>query len=284
MDGTPPEQPTAEVMQALVARMSGASDTRLADGFLTVVGRLHDLVTALRPTADELRAVIEFLTDVGHSADARRQEWVLLADVIGVSTLVENINAPRPEGATPNTLAGPFYRDDVPEMPCGADLSRDGVGIPMAVQVHVCDLTGRAVPGAMVEVWQANADGRYENQDPDLQPEFNLRGRLRCDGDGRVHFTTIKPAGYALPEDGPTGRLMNALGLRLQRPAHVHFRVMAAGYEVLTTHIFDRNDPAIWRDALFGVKPALLGDFVLQGDGQVMLSVNLVLATARGPA
>jgi hydroxyquinol 1,2-dioxygenase len=216
-----------------------------------------------------LRAVIEFLTDVGHSADTRRQEWVLLADVIGVSTLVEDMHVCRPQGATPNTLAGPFYRADVPEVANGANLSRDGIGAPLDLQGRIVALDGAPVPAAMVEVWHANALGRYENQDPDL------RGRLRSDATGRFALTTIQPAGYALPEDGPVGRLLNGLGLRLERPAHIHFRVTAPGYDPLTTHVFDRDDPAITRDALFGVKPELLADFT-----GARLDVTFVLAPA----
>lgn len=135
----------------------------------------------------------------------------------------------------------------------------------------------------MVDVWQANALGRYENQDPDLQPEFNLRGRLRSDAQGRVHFLCVKPRSYALPDDGPVDRLLNALGLCLEHPAHLHFRVTAPGFQVLTTHVFDRRDPAIGHDALFGVKPQLLADFhPLPPDASGMkhaLDITFVLAS-----
>jgi hydroxyquinol 1,2-dioxygenase len=274
MDGTVPDT-SHDMLRALAGRMAGSGGDRLPTAFLTAVSRLHDLVSDLRPSPDELRAVIDFLTDVGHSADARRQEWVLLADVIGVSTLVEDLHTCRPDGATPNTLAGPFYRADVPEVPHGANLSRDGIGVPLDVHGQITVLDGSPVAGALVEVWHANALGRYENQDPDLQPEFNLRGRLRSDVAGRFHLATIKPGGYALPEDGPVGRLLNGLGLRLERPAHIHFRVTAPGFDPLTTHIFDRADPAIARDALFGVKPELLADFTA-----ARLDVTFVLAPA----
>jgi hydroxyquinol 1,2-dioxygenase len=261
MDGGAAEKQVQSVLTDLALRVGPEDRSRLAQAFLAIVGRVHDLVGELHPSQDELRAVIDFLTDVGHTADARRQEWVLLADVIGVSTRVEELNSPRPDGATPNTLPGPFYRPDMPDLPPGANLSRDGIGDPLSVHLRLADLQGRPIPQAQVEVWHANAHGRYENQDPDLQPEFNLRGRLVSDADGRVSFQTIKPRGYTLPEDGPVGRLIRALGLRLERPAHLHFRVTAPGFQTLTTHIFDRNDPAIDHDALFGVRPELLADF-----------------------
>ena len=262
-------------------RLAAAGQTRLIATALATVGSLHELVAVLRPSAEEFRQAIDFLTEVGHYADARRQEWVLLADVLGVSTLIEDQNNPRPAGATPNTMAGPFYRADVPETALGADLSRDGKGEPLAVSGGISALDGTPVGGAIVEVWQANAEGLYENQEPDRQPEFNLRGRFRADAQGRFHFVTVKPRGYALPSDGPVGRLMAALGLQLDRPAHIHFRVSADGYETLTTHIFDRADPAIARDAIFGVKPELMAEFrVLPAHGgkqRHALDLNLVL-------
>lgn len=264
MDGGTPEKYALSVLEDLALRVGPEAQSRLASAFLAIVGRVHDLVADLQPSTEELRVVIDFLTEVGHTTDARRQEWVLLADVIGVSTRVEDINCPRPEGATPNTLPGPFYRMDVPDLPLGANLSRDGIGDPLDVRLRLTGLDGRPIPQAQVEVWHANALGRYENQDPDLQPEFNLRGRFTADAAGTVRFETIKPRGYALPEDGPVGRLLMALGLRLERPAHLHFRVTAPGFQTLTTHIFDRHDPAIDRDALFGVRPELLADFRAQ--------------------
>ncbi|WP_336799170.1 dioxygenase family protein [Kaistia sp. MMO-174] len=272
------------------ARRLAASDpTRLAEAARATVNGLHALISALRPTPDEFRLAIDFLTEVGHYADARRQEWVLLADVLGVSSLIEDQNSPRPAGATPNTLAGPFYRADVPEMALGANISRDRKGEPMQVAGRVLDLDGRGIGGASVEVWHANADGLYENQEPDRQPEFNLRGNFRTDAQGRFKFLTIKPKGYSLPSDGPVGRFMAALGLCLERPAHMHFRVSAEGFETLTTHIFDRADAAIGRDAIFGVKPALLADFqTLQPNGGKRnhgLDLNLVLCPeGRGDA
>ena len=277
MDGASADPHRHDVLQVLTHRLGQGAEGRLPQVFLSVVGRIHDLVADLRPSPDELKAMIDFLTDVGHSADARRQEWVLLADVIGVSTRVEELNSPRPHGATPNTLPGPFYRADVPELAPGANLSRDGIGESLAVQLHLTDLDGTPICGAQVEVWHANAMGRYENQEPDLQPEFNLRGRLTSGADGQLQFQTIKPRGYALPDDGPVGRLMTALGLRLQRPAHLHFRVSAPGFQTLTTHVFDDADPAIGQDALFGVRPELRAAFRPAGAAQHRLDLTLVL-------
>ena len=265
------------------ARLAALPPSRLGDAVGALVGALCGLMEGLRLTPAEMRSVVDFLTEVGHSADARRQEWVLLADALGLSSRVEDLNSPRPAGATPNTVAGPFYRADAPDLPPGADLSRDGKGQPLAVSGRVVSFNGRAVSGALVEVWQANAEGRYENQEPDRQPEHNLRGRFRTDGQGRFSFRSVMPKGYALPSDGPAGRLITTLGLCMERPAHLHFRVSAEGHERLTTHIFDRADPAIGRDAIFGVKPELLAEFRPAPDGGAgrVLDLKLVLCPLR---
>lgn len=266
-------------------RLAVLGQSRLAEAAQATVGALHALIAELRPSGDEFRLAVDFLTEIGHYADARRQEWVLFADVLGVSSLIEDQNNKRPAGATPNTVAGPFYRSDVPEMPPGATISRDGKGEPLEVSGRILGLGGLAIPGAVVEVWQANAEGRYENQEPDRQPEFNLRGRFRTDAQGRFHFLTVKPKGYTLPADGPVGQLMSALGLGLERPAHIHFRISAEGFETLTTHIFDRSDPAIGRDAIFGVKPELMAEFralpPVGGRRKCALDLNLVLCPQR---
>lgn len=266
-------------------RLTEAGESRLVAAAKATVGGLHALIAELRPSGEEFRLAIDFLTEVGHYADARRQEWVLFADVLGVSSLIEDQSSPRPAGATPNTVAGPFYRSDVPEMPLGANISLDGNGQPLEVAGRIVALDGQGIGDATVEVWQANGEGLYENQEPDRQPEFNLRGQFRADARGRFHFTTVKPKGYTLPSDGPVGQLMSALGLGLERPAHIHFRVSAKGFETLTTHIFDRSDPAIGRDAIFGVKPELMAEFRALppsgGKRTYKLDLNLVLCRQR---
>lgn len=280
MDGRVPDV-VAEPPMAAMARRIGAGPSQAA--FLVMLDHLHQVIQTVRPSPDDLRRTLDFLTELGQHSDTRRQEWVLLADILGVSTLVEDLATDRPAGATPNTLAGPFYREDAPDLPDSANLSRDGKGQVLAVAGRVTGLDGRGVTGARVEVWQANAEGRYENQEPDLQPEFNLRGRFRTDAEGRFAFRSVKPGGYRLPDDGPVGRLARHLGLTLERPAHLHFRVTAPGFQPLTTHVFDRDDPAIGRDALFGVKPDLLGCFRREGTAEAplwTLDVAFVLAPA----
>ena len=251
------EQNSAEMV---ARRLAGSVDPELARVVSTIVRHLHQAVREVRPSMQDWRAAVEFLTEVGHASDERRQEWVLLSDLLGVTQLVEEINSVRPKGATPNTARGPFYRPDAPRLPLGADICLDGAGEPLFVTGHVRDLDGRPVAGASVETWQANGHGQYENQQPDLQPEFNLRGHFRADDNGDVTYRTVRPGGYKVPDDGPAGHLMGRLGYPLYRPAHISFLVSAPGFDTLSTQVYDRADPNLDLDPLYGVKPGLVAD------------------------
>lgn len=251
------EENSAEIVAERLRRADGRLPLFLA----SLVNHLHNAIRETRPTAVEWRQAIAFLTEVGHASDERRQEWVLLSDLLGVTALVEEINSRRPKGATPNTARGPFYRADAPKLPLGADISLDGIGEPLAIRARVRDLDGAPIAGATIETWQANAAGIYENQQPDLQPEFNLRGVFGSDADGRVHYRTVKPAGYSVPSDGPVGTMLGALAYPLRRPAHLHFQISADGFETICTHVYNGDDPHLADDALFAVKPELVGDF-----------------------
>ncbi len=248
-----------------------------------ILGHAFAVLDDLKPSEAEFEQLLQFLTDVGYATDARRQEWVLLADIFGFSDHVAGCGDRAESLATPSTLAGPFYRPDAPRLAHGANICRDGVGQPLSVTGRVTSTTGQPICGAEVDVWHANGEGRYENQDPDGQPEHNLRGRFVTDANGSFSFRTVRPAGYALPDDGPVGRLARRLGLSLDRPAHLHFAVTAPGHHRLVTAIFDGSDRAIDCDALSAVKPALIGTFRPEGAGH-SLDVALVLvpdATSR---
>lgn len=272
----------ANSSELVAQRLAKAKAGPLPRFLATVVDHLHQIVRETRPTAAEWRQAIAFLTEIGHASDDKRQEWVLLSDLLGVTALVEDINSRRPSGATPNTGRGPFYRADAPRLPLGADISLDGVGAPLAVSGRVTDLDGMPIAGATVETWQANSQGYYENQQPDLQPEFNLRGVFATDRDGRFHYRTVKPAGYGVPDDGPVGQMLGRLNYPLSRPAHLHFLISADGFETLTTQVFERGDPRLGEDALFGVKPELVSDFKpVRGGDSWSLDFGFVMAMAR---
>ncbi|MFM2278132.1 MAG: hypothetical protein RLZZ444_363 [Pseudomonadota bacterium] len=253
--------------QLVAERLDKHAGSPLQAFMVPFIEHLHALVRETRPSHADWRRTVEFLTDVGHASDGRRQEWVLLSDLLGVTALIEEINTSRPKGATPNTVRGPFYRADAPRLPNDANICLDGVGAVLSVTGHVRDLDGHPIAGATIETWQANGEGLYENQQPDQQPEFNLRGVFTSDASGMFRYRTVRPGGYAVPCDGPVGQLLGSVGFALRRPAHLHFIIKAEGFEPISTHVYDASDPHLGRDALFGVKPELIGTFEPTGKG-----------------
>lgn len=234
---------------------------RLASSIDVSVNRLIGLISELELTNAEFNAAIEFLTDVGHSTDRRRNEWAVLVDALALSTHVHGLNFPAIPGITPSTPVGPFYRPDAPDYMNGDSISKDGKGACLAVDVQVVSSNGTPLANALVEVWHANSEGLYENQDPDGQPEHNLRGKFRTGEDGRCAFATVRPAGYTLPSDGPVGNLFRRLGRTMARPAHIHFRISSTDHEPLVTQVFDADDPMIEDDVQNVVRPELVRSF-----------------------
>lgn len=177
--------------------------------------------------------------------------------------LVDAINHRLPDGATESTIFGPFYREGAPELPMGASISQDGRGEPAVVMGRVLSTDGTPIPDALLDVWETNENGLYEQQDPD-QPDMNLRGKFRTDSEGRYCFVGIKPVSYPIADDGPVGQLLRSLGRHPYRPAHIHLLVSAAGYAPVTTHLFVKGDPYLDSDAVFGTKDSLVVEFVRQ--------------------
>lgn len=253
------EENSAEVV---IARMKDAKNERLRDVMEVVIRKLHEAVREIEPTQDEWLEAIKFLTAVGHKSDEWRQEFILMSDTWGVSMLVDAINSRRASGASENTVLGPFHVEGAPEYEMGTNICLDGKGEPMVVRGRILDTEGRPVADAKIDVWQANDEGFYDVQQKGFQPDFNLRGVFRTGADGRYWFKGVKPKFYPVPHDGPVGALLVELGRHPFRPAHLHYIVSADGYDILTTHIFDPDDPYIESDAVFGVKESLLAEFV----------------------
>lgn len=247
--------------QVVIARNARAPDARLAEVMGIVTRHLHAAIKEIEPTEAEWMAAIRFLTRTGQACTDWRQEFILLSDVLGASMLVDAIAHRAPSGASESTVLGPFHVEGAPERAMGDDICLDAKGEPMLVRGRIADPEGRAVAGAVLDVWQANDEGFYDVQQQGLQPAFNLRGVFRAGEDGRYWFRGVKPRFYPIPDDGPVGGLLKGLGRHPYRPAHLHFILRAPGFEPLVTHIFDPHDPYIASDAVFGVKASLLARF-----------------------
>jgi hydroxyquinol 1,2-dioxygenase len=249
------------VTQAVIARLAETPDPRLRQVMTGLVQHLHAFAREVRLTEAEWFEAVRFLTAVGQKCDDRRQEFILLSDTLGLSMLVTALNHRKPPGCTEATVFGPFHVEGAPHFPLGADVANGAKGEPCFVQGRIRSLDGRAVPGAVIEVWQADADGCYDVQRPELQAP-QARGVLQADGDGGYRFRTIVAEPYPIPTDGPVGDLLRATARHPWRPAHLHFMIRAPGYESLITHVFRDGDRYLDSDAVFGVRSSLVADWV----------------------
>jgi hydroxyquinol 1,2-dioxygenase len=259
----------AEREQALtdevVARFEGTPDDRLREIVQSLTQHLHAFARDVRLTQEEWEAGIGFLTRVGHMTDDKRQEFILLSDVLGLSMLTVGINAPAAPGATESTVFGPFFVEDAPEVALGGDIARGAKGMPCWVTGTVRSTAGKPVAGARIEAWEADEDGFYDVQyDGDRS---SGRGWLRSGDDGEYRFWSVRPSAYPIPTDGPVGDLITATGRGAMRPAHLHLKVDAPGHRTLITHIFAAGDPYLAGDAVFGVKESLVTEFAEHDPG-----------------
>jgi hydroxyquinol 1,2-dioxygenase len=246
---------------AVIQRNAGASSARLREVMVSLVQHLHAFARDTQLTEAEWEAGIRFLTEVGQTCTDKRQEFILLSDTLGLSTLVTALNHPSPAGCTEATVFGPFYVNGAPEMPLGADIAAGAKGEPCFVSGTVRGDDGRSIAAAELHVWQADEDGFYDVQ-YEGRDQLAARAVLRSDAQGRYHFRSILAEPYPIPNDGPVGRMLQALGRHPWRPAHLHFMLVAEGYQGLTTHVFRRGGSYLDSDAVFGVRSTLVADWV----------------------
>ncbi|MFI5909855.1 dioxygenase [Dactylosporangium sp. NPDC051541] len=257
------EEHSAEVVAASFA---GTPDPRLREVLTALVRHAHAFVKDVGLTGEEWAAGIKFLTATGQQCDDVRQEFILLSDVLGVSMLVETINNRAVGGSTESTVEGPFHQVASPARALGDTIDLVGDGEPCLVTGRVVDSALEPVPGAAVDVWQADAEGFYDVQRPGAVPSRNLRGLFTADAEGRFWFRSVVPRFYPIPTDGPVGALLGAAGRHPYRAAHIHIQVSAPGVRTLTTHLFVDGSPYLDSDAVFGVKDSLVRAFAAVDD------------------
>ncbi|MEK9643799.1 MAG: intradiol ring-cleavage dioxygenase [Paracoccaceae bacterium] len=248
--------------KVVAGRIADTTDPRFKKIMTVLIHHLHAAVKEIEPSQEEWFKAIQFLTATGHMCDDWRQEFILLSDVLGVSMLVDAINNRKPSGASESTVLGPFHVANAPELELGSNICLDQKGDPMLVKGSVLTTDGTPIPNAKIDVWQANDDGFYDVQQKGHQPDFNLRGIFRTDNEGRYWFNAVRPKFYPIPDDGPVGKMLSQMGRHPFRPAHLHFIIEAEGFETLTTHIFDPDDPYLHTDAVFGVKESLIAKYI----------------------
>ena len=268
--GTRPAPATSVVHQGVpdfgwltdqvVASFANAPDARVRTLVTDLVRHLHRFANDNDLTEAEWAYAIDFLTRAGHLTDQKRQEFVLLSDTLGVSSMVDLLTNSRTPDTTPSAVLGPFYVAGPPEVPHGHDIADGLAGTPLWTDVRVTGPAGEPVTGATVDVWQSNDHGFYDVQLPDLDGPV-LRARFVSDAAGAVRFWSILPSEYPIPADGPVGAMLAATGRHPYRAPHLHFMISAPGYRRLVTQLFVAGGAYLDSDTVFGVKDALIVDF-----------------------
>ncbi len=271
------------ITQAVIARLAQTPDPRLKQVLTSLVQHLHAFAREVKLTEAEWAHGIDFLTRVGHTCDDQRQEFILLSDTLGLSMLTVALNNDKPKGCTEATVFGPFHVEGAPHFEHGADVAQGAPGQPCTVRGSVRALDGSPVADAVIDVWQADADGKYDVQRDNLS-HAQGRGVLHSDAEGRFHFQSVVAEPYPIPDDGPVGDMLRATARHPWRPAHLHFRIQAPGYQTLVTHVFRNGDPYLDSDAVFGVRQSLVAEWLEQPDGSFTLDFDFVLNPVRAPA
>ncbi len=247
------------ITEIALDQMSSTPNPRLKQVMAAAVKHLHAFAREVDLTPEEWLEGIRFLTAVGQTCTPYRQEFVLLSDTMGLSSLVNSLHDKRATGeGTQSSLLGPFYRQDAPKLELGQSIvAAKSAGQEIALYGRVVDSDGRGIPHASVEVWQPDETGNYDlqNHDPSV---MDLRGHFHADPEGRYHVRTILPCGYKVPMDGPVGDLLRAQERPGARPAHIHFLIGAPGYSEVVTALYLAGDPSIESDTVFGVSDSLV--------------------------
>ena len=265
------------LLAAVLKSNANTGNPRLKEILEIGIRHLHAFALEADLAPSELEVGLDFLVAIGQASGPKKHEGILLADILGLATLVQLNDARHAleAGGTEPALIGPFWRANQPERKNGERISTDDTPGPrLTVTGQVLSLDGTPLAGARVETWQASPKGLYENQD-ESQPRMNLRGRFVTDENGNFSFESVRPAGYPVPVDGPCGELLAAQNRHTMRPAHLHFLVVAPGHKVLATQFFDVDDPHAQDDVVFGAVGSLLRQFESDGAGGFKLDVKL---------
>ncbi len=237
------------------------TDPRMREVMESLARHLHEFAKEVKLTHAEWQTGIAFLERMTEFTDAERHEFVLLSDVLGLSSLVDMINS-NPQG-TSSSVLGPFHITGAPDIPLGHDMKRHYEGEVLLACGRITDTEGEPIEGAKIDIWQTAPNGLYSSQDPD-QDTYSFHGIQTTGADGKYGFTTVKPVSYTVPTDGPVGDILTATGRHPWRPSHLHYIVTAPGYRQLVTEIFPDDDPYLDQDTVFGVREDLVMKYVEQ--------------------
>src|SRR3984957_11034551 len=248
------------ITDAVLEQMSTTANPRLKEIMAALVRNLHNFAREVDLTPEEWLQGLTFLTAVGQKCTEHRQEFILLSDTLGLSTLVNALNDRRAlEAGTKSSVLGPFYREDSPPMKMGSSIANKDYPNAQEVCVYgqVVNAEGEGIANASVEIWQPDETGNYDLQKQDADV-MDLRGTFRTDSEGRYYLRTIVPLGYMIPMDGPVGDMIRAQKRHGYRPAHIHFVIGGPGYREVATALYVSGDDHIESDTVFGVTDSLI--------------------------
>src|SRR5262252_5621374 len=252
-----------DVTRAVLSELERAKNPRLRKILSAFVRHLHDFAREVKLTEEEFQATIGYIVALGKHSTATHNEAVLMSGSLGFSSLICLLNnGNRGQTETDANLLGPFWRLNSPRTPNGGSIVRSPTPGPVLfVDAWFRDVHGKPIVGAEVDIWQSSPEGFYENQDP-VQADMNLRGKFFTDAQGRISFRSVKPAGYPIPIDGPTGDLLRAQGRHNMRPAHLHFLACKEGFKTLISQLYVQDDRFLETDVQFGVTRHLIGNYI----------------------
>ena len=252
-----------DVTNAVLAEVARAPNARFREIMSAFVRHMHDFAREARLTEEEFRAALDYIVALGKHSSESHNEAVLMAGSLGLSTLICLLNnGQQGTTETDQNLLGPFWRMHSPITANGGSVVRSPTpGPALFVDAWFRDGTGQPISGAEVDIWHSSPEGFYENQDP-AQADMNLRGKFFTDRDGHISLRSVKPAGYPIPIDGPTGALLRAQRRHNMRPAHLHVLASKDGFKTLISQVYVQDDKFIDTDVQFGVTRHLIGAYV----------------------
>jgi hydroxyquinol 1,2-dioxygenase len=245
------------ITDVALEQMSATPDPRFKQIMDSLVRHLHSFAREVDLKPEEWLEGIKFLTAVGQTCTPIRQEFILLSDTLGLSSLVTSLHDRRTQSdGTTSSLLGPFYRQDSPDKKLGESIVAHPEVPEIALYGRVTDTAGKAIANASVEIWQTDDKGVY-----DLQKDgalIDARARFHTDAEGRYWLRTVTPLGYLIPLDGPVGDMIRAQKRHGYRPGHIHFLISAPGYREVVTALYMGYDDHIDSDTVFGVRAPLV--------------------------
>jgi catechol 1,2-dioxygenase len=243
-----------------------------------ILRRVHEAIVENDITYAEYQAAKQWFIDVGEAG-----EWPLFGDVYIEHVVEEQAYGNR--NGSQGTILGPFHLPDAPVLDAPFELPHrpDEPGDRTVFSGRVTDVDGNPLADANLDIWQADAEGRYAGFMPG-PPDGNLRGQVRTDADGHYEFITMIPGPYTIPLDGPTGKMTAAAEWSPWRPAHIHLIVSADGFEPLVTQLFIDTSDYLDSDVASAVKPELIVHPEPTENGELAVEYDFALAPARTPA